>query len=181
MTLFLQKYRLFRARQSTTLFRVLFVLLILFVCLLAIRMLLLDIRPVQGQSMLPTLHEGEWVLVLKPAYVLSAPQYGEVVAFHPVSGHEDWIKRVVGLPGDVLCAQGGQVYRNGASIEEAYLTEETPDFSSVKAWDGEYLLLGDHREDSLDSRLPHVGAVPHEDIIGRAIFVIWPPAAWQSL
>lgn len=181
MTLFLQKIRLFRNRKSTALYRILFVLLILFVCLLVARVLLLDIRPVQGHSMLPTLREGEWVLVLKPAYLLSAPKYGEVVAFHPVSGDEDWIKRVVGLPGDVLSAQGGQVYRNGESIKEPYLAKETPDFSSVKAWDGEYLLLGDHREDSLDSRLPHVGAVPHEDIIGHAIFVIWPPAAWRSL
>ncbi|MCL2544903.1 MAG: signal peptidase I [Clostridia bacterium] len=143
--------------------------------------LMFDVRPVQGDSMEPTLFEGEWVLILKPGFALRVPRYGDLAVFTPEVTDDAWIKRVVGLPGDVLHAEGGQLYRNGEPVNEDYLAETTPAFSAIKSWAGEYLVLGDHRMNSSDSREHVIGAIPRDHLLGKAIFVVWPPSAWRLL
>jgi signal peptidase I len=145
-----------------------------------LRLLVFDIHPVKGQSMDPTLHEGEWVLIDKSAYSLRSPRYGELAVCAPPAVTDEWIKRIIGLPGDVLRAERGVLYRNGAPVQEPYLDERTPTFSAISSWDG-YLLLGDNRENSSDSRLSDIGAIPREALRGHAMCVIWPPAAWRAL
>ncbi len=143
--------------------------------------LVLDIRPVHGESMQPTLRQGQWVLIIKPLYAMRAPQRGELAVCRFPGQSALWIKRVVGVPGDVLTAEGGCVLLNGQPLTEQYLAEPTPDFAPVKAWDHQYLLLGDHRSESFDSRDPTLGAVPKEALLGKAMCVIWPPDAWRAL
>jgi signal peptidase I len=129
----------------------------------------------------PTLYEGEWVLIIKPGFALRAPRYGDLAVFTPDAAGDAWIKRVVGLPGDVLHAEDGQLYRNGEPVSERYLAETTPAFSAIKSWSDEYLVLGDHRMNSSDSREHFIGAIPRAQLHGRATFVVWPPSAWRSL
>ena len=149
--------------------------------LLFLYALMFDIRPVQGDSMEPTLREGEWVLILKPGFALRVPRYGDLAVFTPDVAEEAWIKRVVGLPGDVLHAESGQLYRNGEPVNERYLDEATPSFSAIKSWTDEYLVLGDHRMNSSDSREHVIGAIPRDHLLGKAIYVVWPPSAWRPL
>ena len=175
------RIRLIRRAQLSRPFRVALACLSVLVLLLVLHLIFFDMRPVEGHSMIPTLQEGEWVLVAKQSYLLRAPVYGELVVCQPAGSTSLWIKRVVGLPGDVLEARDGSLYRNGAPVQEPYLDVETPDFSPIKAWDGEYLLLGDDRADSQDSRLPNIGAIPHDEILGHAIFVFWPVNKWRSI
>jgi len=154
---------------------------IVLLTLLLLRTLVFDIRPVQGDSMAPTLHEGEWVLILRSDFTLRGPRYGDLAVFTPEAVGDAWIKRVVGLPGDVLHAEGGQLYRNGEPVNERYLAETTPAFSAIKSWVNEYLVLGDHRTGSSDSREHVIGAIPRAQLSGRAIQVVWPPSAWRAL
>ncbi len=143
--------------------------------------LVLDIRPVHGESMQPTLHQGQWVLIIKPLYAIRAPQRGDLAVCRFPGQSAAWIKRIVGVPGDVLTAHEGRVLCNGQPLDERYLAEPTPDFAPVKAWEHQYLLLGDHRSESFDSRDPTLGAVPLDAMLGKAMCVIWPPNAWRTL
>jgi len=143
--------------------------------------LVFDIRPVQGASMEPTLREGEWVLILRPGFALREPRYGDLAVFTPGVAGNAWIKRIVGLPDDVLHAEGGQLYRNGEPVSERYLAQATPPFSAIKAWHDEYLVLGDARMNSADSREPVIGSIPRGRLQGKPVYVIWPPSAWRSL
>jgi len=149
--------------------------------LVLLHSVLFDVRPVQGESMEPTLHQGEWLLIFKPAFALREPRYGDLAVFIPSAADDAWVKRVVGLPGDVLHAESGQLYRNGEPVNERYLIETTPAFSAIKSWTNEYLVLGDHRMSSSDSREHVIGAIPRDCLLGRAAYVIWPPSAWRSL
>ena len=171
----------FRARRPSRWLRAASTVATVLVLLWALRLLLFDIRPVQGQSMDPTLHEGEWVLIVKSIYALRAPHYGELAVCTPEAANDAWIKRIVGLPGDVLRAERGVLYRNGEPVDEPYLSEGTPPFSDIKSWEDEYLLLGDHRGNSSDSRLSVIGSIPRKQLRGQAVCVIWPPAAWRAL
>ena len=181
MNLFAKNRRQTRVRRTPVWLRIASVPVIIFVFLWIMHFLVFDVRPVQGESMDPTLHEGEWVLISKLTYALREPRYGELAVCTPAASSDAWIKRIVGLPGDVLRAENGQLYRNGETVYEPYLSEDTPAFSAIKSWQDQYLLLGDHRGDSSDSRMPLVGAIPREQLRGRALLVIWPPEAWRFL
>lgn len=170
-----------RARRAPAWLRPASVVLAALAAAALLRALVFDIRPVQGQSMEPTLRDGEWVLILKPAFALRQPRYGELAVCTTDASGDAWIKRVVGLPGDVLHAENGQLYRNGEPVSEPYLAEATPAFSAIKSWADEYLVLGDHRVNSSDSRLSVVGAIPRNYLRGRAVLVVWPPSAWRGL
>ena len=76
---------------------------------------------IEGQSMEPNLHDGEYVLIDKISYLLHAPERGDVVVFVPPNNERDYIKRVIGLPGDTVEIRGGQVYVNGVALDEPYL------------------------------------------------------------
>jgi signal peptidase I len=133
---------------------------------------------IEGQSMEPNLHDGEYVLIDKISYLLHAPERGDVVVFTPPNNERDYIKRVIGLPGDTVEVRGGQVYVNGAALEEPYLTHFTNSIDQTYQVDeGSYFVLGDNRNNSSDSR--SFGAITPKSIVGRAWLVYWPPSDWS--
>jgi signal peptidase I len=87
---------------------------------------------------------------------------------------EDFIKRVIGTPGDTVVGREGQVFVNGEPIDEPYLTQPTDDFKKTTVPDGRLFVMGDNRGNSLDSRFT-LGFVPIDSVIGKAEVVIWPP------
>lgn len=132
---------------------------------------------VQGQSMEPSLHNGERVLVEKLSYRFREPQRGEIVVFRsPGDPSRKFVKRVVGLPGDILEFRHGQVVLNGRTLVEPYAWGPTlgPEQAQVVP-PGRYFVLGDNRAHSEDSRFEDVGFVPRRAIIGRALWIYWPP------
>lgn len=136
---------------------------------------------VQSISMQPTLYERDFVLVNKLAYKLGDLGRRDVVVFQPPleAEKEPYIKRVIGLPGDVVRVAGGVVYINDLPLQEAY-EAAPPDYQGV--WtvpEGMVFVLGDNRNNSSDSHL--WGTVPVDNIIGKAVVVYWPFAHWKTL
>jgi signal peptidase I len=155
---------------------------------------------IPSRSMEPTLDVGDRVVVNRLAYRLGDPAYGQVVVFlrptgadqppagGPISwvrravaqglggtppGSEDLIKRVVGLPGDVLEGRDGHLIRNGVEVDEPYLRPRTftSDFK-VRVRPDHFWVMGDNREDSADSR--SFGQVHRSALVGRAVLTVWP-------
>lgn len=126
-------------------------------------------------SMQPTLVEGNIILVNKLAYTFGDMQIGDVVIFHaPNNRSEDFIKRLIGKPGDFVEVRNGQVFVNSVQLDEPYIAA-APDYNG--AWmvpEGMIFVLGDNRNQSSDS---HVwGFVPIEDVVGKALVIYWPPS-----
>jgi signal peptidase I len=128
---------------------------------------------VENISMQPTLHEGEFVLVNKLAYRLGDFQRGDVIVFHyPRNPSEDYIKRVIGLPGDTVSVENGQVMVNGLVLGEPYIASPPQYSSSWKVPEGQIFVLGDNRNQSSDSH--SWGFVPVSNVVGRALIIYWP-------
>jgi signal peptidase I len=128
---------------------------------------------VENISMQPTLHEGEFVLVNKLAYRLGDYQRGDIIVFHyPRNPEEDYIKRIIGLPGDVVSVGNGQVNVNGQVLEEPYIAAAPEYTSSWTVPDGQIFVLGDNRNQSSDSH--SWGFVPGANVVGRALIIYWP-------
>jgi signal peptidase I len=129
---------------------------------------------VEGNSMEPSLHDGEFVVVNRLAMLWNEPGRGDVVVFYfPLDRDRRYIKRVIGVPGDVVSVHDGEVYVNGAQLYEPYIAAP-PSYSgewSVGA--GEVFVLGDNRNSSSDSQ--NWGNLDQEEIIGKAVLVYWPP------
>ena len=128
---------------------------------------------VENISMETTFHEGQLVMVNKLNYKFSEPRRGDVVIFHsPVDPGKDYIKRMIGLPGDHIEVTDGELYINGEKIDEPWLHEPMQYSGSWDVAEGEYFVLGDNRNHSSDS---HVwGSVPKKNLIGNAFFRYWP-------
>jgi signal peptidase I len=139
-----------------------------------IRLLIQNFK-IEGSSMEPTLHSGQYLLVNKFAYRGSGePQRGDIVVFKSWTPGKDFIKRVVGTPGDTVAIHENAVWINGERLDEAYLDQITtgPD-TTVHLADDQYFVMGDNRGNSSDSR--NNGALQGENIIGKAWFTYWPP------
>jgi len=176
-------------------------IIIAFVLALLIKSFLVQAFFIPSGSMEPTLMPGDRVLVLKVPYYLHDPRRGDIIVFsdpHPtgevkrsvvggilhwvVQGigvqspdNEDFIKRVIGLPGDTVWGKGGSVYVNGVKLVEPYLTQQTADFQHFTVPPGELFVMGDNRGNSLDSRFT-LGYIPIDKVIGKAEIIIWPPS-----
>ena len=132
---------------------------------------------VEGGSMKPNIQDGQYILVDKSVYHFHPPQQGEIIVFHaPRNPDRDFIKRVIGLPGDIVEVKKGKVYVNGDLLSEPYI-EEPPTYTCYEEVSPEhYFVLGDNRNNSNDS---HSGwLVPRESIIGKAWLCLWPPSSW---
>jgi signal peptidase I len=136
---------------------------------------------VEGTSMTPTLTDQERIFINKFTYKfgLGGIERGDTVVFwYPQDPTKSYIKRVIGLPGDHVKIVGGQVFVNGAALNETYVPQENRDNSSWKDGreqvvpESDYFVLGDHRNSSSDSRM--WGWVPRASIYGKAVFVYWP-------
>ena len=147
-------------------------LLIAGLLFLAVNLLTARIR-VEGISMEPSLQEGQFVVVNRLAYRWQEPNRGDIVVFHfPLNPSRRFIKRVIGLPGEQVSVNEGQVLVNGNPIDEPYI-------SAFPRYTGEWILgmdevfvLGDNRNNSSDSQ--NWGALPTDSIIGKAVLVYWP-------
>ncbi|UTR17052.1 signal peptidase I [Salipaludibacillus sp. LMS25] len=141
---------------------------------------------VYGQSMMPTINDGERIIVNKIDYELVAPARFDLIIFH-ASEQSDYIKRIIGLPGDTLKYENDTLYINGEAQEEAFLedykkTHESGVFTEnftleqvtgeTEIPEGYVFVLGDNRQNSVDSR--HIGFVPIEEIVGKANITFWP-------
>ncbi|NLT42177.1 MAG: signal peptidase I [Anaerolineae bacterium] len=150
-------------------------LLLALVLFVAVRTALQNTR-VDGHSMEPTLRDGQYLMVNKLAYRLGAPGRGDIVVFpSPQEGGKALIKRVIGLPGEEIAVVSGQVYINGARLAEPYLAVNhgVSNFGPLVLQNGEYLVMGDNRTNSNDSR--NFGPVHESALIGKAWFSLWPP------
>jgi signal peptidase I len=132
---------------------------------------------VDGDSMVPTLASGEYVIVSRISYRLSAPQRGDIIVFHfPGNPQEEYIKRVIGLPGDEVLVKSGQLYVNGQLLNEIYINVKMDYTGSWHVPAGQLFVLGDNRNNSSDSH--DWGTVPMDYVVGKAILVYWPPLDW---
>ena len=126
---------------------------------------------VDGFSMLPTLENGEFVLVNRLAYRFGEPERGDIIVFRSLLASEDLIKRVIGLPGDTVMVEGSVVSINGTVIDEPYIAASPLYTGTWKVPPGNLFVMGDNRNDSSDSH--SWGFLPMENIIGKAVLVYW--------
>lgn len=176
------------------------------VIFLGVRSVVQNFR-VEGASMEPTLTTGQYLLINKAAYfhvdgnpmehlvptshqgssayILGGPQRGDIVVFRaPTQPDKDFIKRVIGLPGDTVLIKNGQVSVNGERLDEPYIHFPASytypfDGQPKQVPDGTYFVLGDNRPNSSDS---HLGwFVPVANLVGRAWISYWPPADWGAI
>jgi signal peptidase I len=154
---------------------------------LVIYLFFLQPHQVQGQSMEPNFHTGEYLLTDKVSYQTGDPQRGDVVVFHApeaagcVEGTGcDFIKRIIGIPGDTVAVKDNSYYVNGMLLPEPYLPSgnitRPADFAKegreILLGPEEYFVSGDNRPHSHDSRA--FGPITRQDIVGRAFFRYWP-------
>jgi signal peptidase I len=157
-------------RILSTLTVVLFLFLLLHLCVQQFH--------IQGSSMEPTLHNQEYMLVNKAAYLFQAPARGDVIVFqYPLDPQVDYVKRIIAIPGDVISVINQSVIVNGVTLRESYVNKDNPfnpypSFRNHIVGPDEYFVMGDNRVDSSDSR--KWGLVPRNNIIGQAIVIYWP-------
>jgi signal peptidase I len=159
---------------SLKLLQVLVLTVLAYASYLFISHFLLSSVQVVGESMLPSLHDSEHLLLNRWIYYLRSPRAGEIVVFRDPIDHALAIKRVIGLPGDVADFHNGSVYLNGRELAEPYLASRTPTFpfmtrkaQSFICGEGQYLVLGDNRKNSADSRT--YGLILRREILGRVV------------
>jgi len=144
-----------------------------------IRTFVAEARYIPSSSMEPTLQINDRLIIEKISYHLHDPKRGDVVVFNPTDAlkaknfKDAFIKRIIGLPGDTIKISNGIVYVNGDKLSEDYIAQK-PDyeFGPVKVPEGQYLVLGDNRNNSYDSH--YWGFVPKEKFVGRAFVRFWP-------
>jgi len=130
---------------------------------------------IEGASMEPNLHDGQYLIINKFAYLLHSPGRGDVVVFHyPRNPRRDFIKRIIGLPGEKVQVQGERILINGEELEEPYaLHKGNYVWGPQILGEDEYFVLGDNRNSSSDSH--NWGALSREAIVGKAWISYWPP------
>jgi len=154
------------------------------IALVIIIVILQFVKPtiVFEHSMQDTLQPRDYVLLARQAYSTNGPQRGDIVVFvshlpaDSGSGTKDLIKRVIGLPGDIIEVRDGFVFVNGTPLEEDYTKDGTTagTMAPVTVPAGEYFMMGDNRQVSDDSRDPNVGCVAEKDILGKVFFRLFP-------
>lgn len=156
---------------------------------------------VDGESMTPSLLDGQYILVNKAvytnisdkglarilpffkveagrSYLFHAPRRGEIIVFvPPLSQDRDFIKRIIGVPGDKVQITNKKVLVNGIELQEPYIMENPLyEMTPTEVPEGYYFVLGDNRNHSSDSHL--WGVVPYNKIVGKAWVSLWPPKKW---
>ena len=150
------------------------VLLTTILLALAARQWLAGTVKIAGSSMSGTLVSGDIVLVTRFDYLGGkTPARGDVVQCRFPNRSGSYVKRVIGLPGETVEFSGGALYIDGVRILEPYVTSPTGNFSA-KLNTNEYLVLGDNRVESYDSRAEDMGCIPQEDLLGRVRLILWP-------
>lgn len=169
----------------------LIVLAIAFLVVFSVRLFLFSPIVVDGPSMKPNLHDRDQMIVNKITYHINEPERFDIVVFH-ATDKKDFIKRVIGLPGEHVMVRENQLYIDGEPVEEPFLNnEDTPaivenDFqleSLPGAYEeipkGHVLVLGDNRWNSTDSRA--LGVISIDKIVGKASLIYWPISRFQFI
>lgn len=151
--------------------------IILIACTLAVvflvRTYVFEPIVVDGPSMNDTLYTGDRVFVTKFDYLMGEPERGSVVICHYPNSRENYIKRLVGLPGDTIEISGGVTYINGEALDESFIAHPTTrDFGPLTLGDDEYFVMGDNRANSNDSRI--VGPLSRSQIVGKVRYLFYP-------
>ncbi|MBL7036527.1 signal peptidase I [Candidatus Microgenomates bacterium] len=144
---------------------------------------LLILRPhkIKGASMEPNFPDGEYLLTEKVSYYFNEPQRGDVIVFKPPVSDDEFIKRVIGLPGETVSLKNGKVYINDKLLKEDYIADIVPtnpgnflsEGESYIVPEGLFFAIGDNRPHSSDSRM--WGPIDKKSMAGRAWVVYWPP------
>lgn len=159
--------------QTLVVFGAIFALIYLFVA---------QPHKVSGRSMVPTFHDGDYIFTDKLTYRFRQPAHDEIIVLkNPKDEGEDFIKRIIALPGDTIRVEKNRVYVNGTMVDEPFLPSGRPtaagafltEGQEIKAGSNQYFAFGDNREHSSDSR--EWGAITKEEIVGRVFFRYWPP------
>jgi len=149
--------------------------------LVMVYLFIMSPQEINGASMEPNFHNGEYILTNKILYKFREPTRGDVIIFKsPANKEVDYIKRIIGLPGDTVSLKNNTFYVNNQIVVEPYLAPGTPIFGgsylgegqSIVVPPGTFFLAGDNRSHSSDSR--EFGPIAQEDFIGTAIFRYWP-------
>ncbi len=128
---------------------------------------------IEGSSMMPTMQEGEYVLINKLAYYLDQPERGDIIVLnYPRDPSRDFIKRVIGLPGDVVEVRDQQVLINDTLLNEPYISAEPTYSGRWTVPDDQYFVLGDNRNNSSDSHTWEF--LPEDLIVGKGWVIYWP-------
>ncbi len=135
---------------------------------------------VRGVSMMPNFQDNEHLLTDKITYRFRKPKRGEIVIFRsPTNEDYDYIKRIIGLPGEKISLENNEIYIDNKKLNEPYLDKKTEggqflqNGETIAIPENQYFMIGDNRDKSSDSR--SWGFVPKENIIGKAWFRYWPP------
>ncbi len=133
---------------------------------------------VHGQSMEPSLRDGQYLLASKVTYWLHPPERGDIVVLDPPGEKSDvpYIKRLIGLPGDIIEVRDQRVWVNGVPLTEPYINSQPTYIDEWQLKENEYLVLGDNRNHSSDSHA--WGLLPRDHILAKAVFSYWPPEHW---
>ncbi|HEV3474598.1 MAG TPA: signal peptidase I, partial [Actinomycetota bacterium] len=162
---------------------------------------------IPSESMVPTLEIGDRVLVNKLVYDFGDPQRGDIIVFEnpnlvdpernpfadvwnwlieglgfSTDPEKDFIKRVIGLPGETIEVKHGEVFIDGQGIQEPYVGEASvDDFPPTEVQDDHVFVMGDNRPNSQDSR-SSLGQIPVDKVVGKAFVLLWPPSrfGWLS-
>lgn len=137
---------------------------------------------VEGSSMEPNFHTGEYVIVSRLAYIIGEPERGDVIVFHyDEANKRDFIKRVIGLPNEQIEINEGRIYVNGLVLDEPYVKDYCRrSFCPNRTWrlkSDEYFVLGDNRNSSQDSH--DFGPIKRRQVIGKAWVRYWPLEDFQ--
>jgi signal peptidase I len=127
-------------------------------------------------SMEPTLYEGQVLIIAKVNYLFSDPVRGDIVVLKDELENKYLIKRAIGLPGEVIDIRNDKVYIDEKELDPDYTKAPTQDngFTKTKVPEGKYFVMGDNRLHSRDSRSDTVGFVNRSNIVGKAVFRVWP-------
>lgn len=162
--------------QTFVVFGAIFALIYLFVA---------QPHKVSGNSMVPTFHNGDYILTDKLTYRFTSPKRGDVIVLkNPRDESQDFIKRIIALPGETIKIENNSVYVNGQLLKEPYLPSGIstsggnflPDKTTVKLGSNQYFVFGDNRDHSSDSRT--WGGVTREEIVGKVFFRYFPPQSF---
>lgn len=142
---------------------------------------LFNLSVVRGSSMAPRIHDGDRILIDHFSYMFGDVDRGDIVVLkYPLDPSVDYIKRVIGLPGDDVVVDSDGVWVNGVKISEPYVAEQDP-FSRVhtRVKPAHFFVLGDNRPRSSDSR--EFGLVPQDYIRGKVEVRVWPPSRFGAI